>query len=157
MSSDIALTMPLLYLLCILLVPFKGLSNKLCALNLNFDNSKTKHSIAMYMHRFWNAAGTCISLLCFINIITNTFMRDCTYHTSCFISICICYKTNFKKPLNMLYIFDFDSSKTKHAIACWVLQQINNLYVRRAGTHHTSYFYNTYILLASFQNPLNVL
>ena len=60
MSSDIALTMPLLYLLCILLAPFKGLSNKLCALNLNFDNSKTKHSIATYMHRFWNAAGTIV-------------------------------------------------------------------------------------------------
>ena len=102
--------------------PFKSLSNKLCALNLNFNNSKTKHPIAMYMHRFWNAAGACISLLCFINIITNTFMRDCTYHTSCFISICICYITNFKNPLNMLHIFDFDSSKTKHAIACWVLQ-----------------------------------
>ena len=158
-SSDITLTTPLPYPLCILLAPFKSLSNKLRALNLNFDNLKTKYPIASYMHRFWNAAGTCISLLWFIKIITNTFMRDCTYHTFCFISICICYITIFKNPLNMLYIFDFVSSKTKHAIACWVLQQINNLYLLRSGTHYTSCFNNIilYILLASFQNPLNVL
>ena len=111
------------------------------------------------MHRFWNAACACISLLWFIKIITNTFMRDCTYHTFCFISICICYITIFKNPLNMLYIFDFVSSKTKHAIACWVLQQINNLYLLRGGTHHTSSFNTTYILLASsksFKCSLNL-
>ena len=64
MSSGTALTTPLLYPLFILLAPFKSLSNKLCALNLNFDNSKTNHPIAMYMHRFWNTAGTCIIIYC---------------------------------------------------------------------------------------------
>ena len=47
--------------------PFKGLSNNMCAINLNFDTSKIKQPSYSYVASLWSGAGTCMHvILCFI-------------------------------------------------------------------------------------------
>ena len=78
--------------------PFQRIHQINCHLNLDFDSSKIKQPIAIA------SAMECCMCMRDILVLYNvkqpdTFMKDCTHHTYCFISICIFCITTFKSSL----------------------------------------------------------
>ena len=130
--------------------PLLNSSSNMFSISLNFDSSILKQPIVSAVLQVHACQFYALQ-----NMTTHTFQGIApTTHPASFLYTFYCVSI-FKNPQTQILITQNHANRLQ--LACGVLQQQNNLKLLKSCTQHISCFNYTHNLLASCENPSNVL